>query len=94
MSPSSRPLNWHRTNEGAGFGETAQELRGLLDILDATLEPAGFLPEEGLTLADICFGPIVKRCLGFPIDTAGLDKLSAWRDAMAARPAFDKAVLG
>ncbi len=79
---------------GAGFDDTAKELRGLLDILEAAIEPGGFLPDEGLTLADICFGPIVKRCLAFPIDTQGLHKLTAWRDAMAARPAFGAAVIG
>jgi len=79
---------------GADFDATAKELRALLGMVEAAIEPAGFLPEEGLTLADICFGPIVKRCLAFPIDTGGLDKMAAWHGAMAARPAFGKAVIG
>lgn len=76
------------------FEADAKELSGLMRILNDAIEPAGFLPEEGLTLADLCLGPIVNRCLNFPIDTEGLDTLAAWRDAMAERPAFGKGVIG
>jgi len=78
----------------AGFARVAAELRGLLLMLNEAVDPRGFLPDEGLTLADICFGPIVNRCLDFPIDVSGLDNLDQWRTAMAARPAFRKGVIG
>ncbi len=78
----------------AGFAGDAKALRGLLDILNAAMTPEGLLPGEGLTLADICLGPIVKRCLAFPIETKGLDTLSAWHANLQKRPAFTKAVIG
>ncbi|GAB5468723.1 MAG: glutathione S-transferase family protein [Rhodospirillales bacterium] len=79
---------------GADFAATAAELSGLLKVLEGGIQAKGFLPDAGLTLADICFGPIVKRCLAFPIDTDGLDKLTAWQTSLQERPAFTKAVSG
>lgn len=78
----------------AGFEADAKEVRNLLGMLNAAMQPEGFLPGEGLTVADFCFGPIVNRCLDFPIDTSGLDTLAAWRKAIAERPGFRKAVAG
>ncbi len=76
------------------FAEDAKALRGLLEILNGAMAPGGILPDEGLTLADICLGPIVKRCLAFPIDTDGLEGLAAWEARLEERPAFAKAVIG
>ncbi len=76
------------------FATDAKALRGLLEILNAAMTPDGLLPSEGLTLADICLGPIVKRCLAFPIDNGGLDNLSAWHGNLEKRPAFAKVVIG
>ncbi|MEO1193766.1 MAG: glutathione S-transferase family protein [Pseudomonadota bacterium] len=79
---------------GADFSAAAAELSSLLRMADGAFSAEGFLPEAGLTIADICYAPIIKRCLAFPIDTGGLDGLSAWMDAIAARPAFAKATAG
>ena len=40
------------------------------------------------TLADIALGPIVKRCLEFPIERPALPALEKWQAAIEARPAF------
>jgi glutathione S-transferase len=53
-----------------------------------------FVAGDAMSLADIALGPIVHRCLDFPIDVSGLDRLQVWRAAIAARPAFKKAVGG
>lgn len=79
---------------GSGFAADAKSLRDLLDILNAAMTPDGLLPSEGLTLADICLGPIVKRCLAFPIETEGLDNLAGWHAKLETRPAFARVVLG
>lgn len=79
---------------GAAFAGDAKSLRDLLVMLNAAMTPDGLLPGDGLTLADICLGPIVKRCLAFPIDTEGLDTLRAWHANLEQRPAFAKAVIG
>lgn len=79
---------------GDSFAAEAKALYGQLEILNAAMTPDGMLPDVGLTLADICLGPIVKRCLAFPIDTEGLDTLAGWVAKIEQRPAFAKAVIG
>lgn len=76
----------------ASFATDAAELRTQLQILErgAALDPWVTGPE--LSLADICLGPIVHRCLDFPVDLGGLPKVRAWRERMANRPAFRKAL--
>ena len=44
-----------------------------------------------MSLADICLGPIVARCLNFPVELSALPKLRAWHARVAAREAFQKA---
>ncbi|HEX7198950.1 MAG TPA: glutathione binding-like protein, partial [Dongiaceae bacterium] len=44
-----------------------------------------------MSLADFSLGPIIHRCLDFPIDLPELAGLRAWREKIAARPAFQKA---
>ena len=44
-----------------------------------------------LSIADIALGPIVARCLDFPIERPDLPNLKSWRERIAARPAFKKA---
>lgn len=76
----------------ASFATDAAELRTQLQILEraAALDP--WVAGGELSLADICLGPIVHRCLDFPVDLAGLPKVRAWREQVAERPAFRKAV--
>jgi glutathione S-transferase len=75
----------------ASFATDAAELRTQLQILEqaAALDP--WVVGGALSLADICLGPIVHRCLDFPVDLGGLPKVRAWRERVAGRPAFRKA---
>ncbi len=79
---------------GEAFAAGSKALREQLDILNAAMTADGLLPDVGLTLADMCLGPVVKRCLAFPIKTDGLDALAAWMAKIEQRPAFAKAVIG
>lgn len=73
------------------FAADAKELRGHLDLLNGAMADRQWVAGGAMSLADIALGPIVHRCLDFPIDAAGLDALKAWRGTIAARPAFKKA---
>jgi glutathione S-transferase len=75
------------------FGADAKELGAQLEILDrAAGQP--FIAGSGLTLADIALGPVVHRCLDFPIELPALTSLRAWRDKLKAMPSFQKATKG
>jgi glutathione S-transferase len=74
------------------WAKDAEELGQQLQILDGGLKAGAWLAGGAITLADICLGPIIHRCLDFPIQLPALDRLKAWRSQVAARPAFQKAV--
>lgn len=76
---------------GPSWSKDAEELGQQLQILEGALKGA-WLAGGAITLADICLGPIIHRCLDFPIGLPALDRLKAWRGQVAARPAFQKAV--
>jgi glutathione S-transferase len=61
-------------------------------ILDGALAGRQWITGGEMTLADIALGPMVHRCLGFPVTLPKLDNLRAWHGRIAARPAFRKAV--
>jgi len=75
----------------ASWAADAKELKTQLDILEAGMGGQPWLAGPAISLADVCLGPIVHRCLDFPVDLPGLAGLRAWRDMVAARPAFKKA---
>jgi glutathione S-transferase len=76
----------------ASFAADAADLGAQLEILErgAVLRP--WVAGTELSLADISLGPIVHRCLDFPVDLPGLAAVRAWRERFAARPAFRKAL--
>jgi glutathione S-transferase len=78
----------------ASFAADAAELKAQLAILEGALADRPWLAGQGLTLADICLGPIIHRCLDFPVNLPALDRLTAWRAKVAGRLAFKKAVGG
>jgi len=75
----------------ASWAQDAKELKAQLDILEAGLAGQPWLGGKELSIADICLGPIIHRCLDFPVDLPGLPGLRAWRTKIAERPAFKKA---
>lgn len=79
---------------GAGFDAAAKEIGTHLSILDGALDGQAWLAGEAMSLADFCLGPIVPRCLNFPIDLPALSRLRDWQDRVAAMPAYAKAVGG
>lgn len=70
------------------FDAQAKELAALLALADAHLKGKSHFALGRLTLADIALGPIVKRCLGFPIALPALPNLEGWMARIEARPAF------
>jgi len=76
---------------GASWTTDAKELKTQLDILEAGMDGKPWLAGPAISLADVCLGPIVHRCLDFPVDLPGLAGLRAWRERLVARPAFKKA---
>jgi len=75
------------------FGADAKELAAQLTVLDGAMGKP-YIAGDKLTLADIVLGPIVHRCLDFPIDLPALGNLRAWRDKLKAMPSFQKATKG
>jgi glutathione S-transferase len=75
----------------ASWAQDAKEMKTQLDILEAGMGGKPWIAGNAMTIADICLGPIVHRCLDFPVDLPGLAGVRAWREKIAARPAFKKA---
>jgi glutathione S-transferase len=63
-----------------------------MKILDGHLAGRSWIALDRLTLADVALGPIVKRCLEFPIERPALADLTRWQSAIDARPAFAVAI--
>ncbi|MDC7787452.1 glutathione S-transferase family protein [Rhodoplanes sp. TEM] len=72
----------------ADFATQAADLVAAMKILDGHLAGRDFVALGRFTLADIALGPIMKRCLGFPIERPELPALARWQAAIDARPAF------
>jgi glutathione S-transferase len=79
---------------GAEFAAQAKELAELLAIADRHLAGRDWFALDRLTVADVALGPVLKRCLGFPIDRPAFANLDRWLAALEARPAFRKATAG
>jgi glutathione S-transferase len=76
------------------FAADAKELGAQLAILETATAGKPFIAGNTLTLADIALGPIVHRCLDFPVELPPLTGLRAWRDKLKAKPSFKKATAG
>jgi glutathione S-transferase len=76
------------------FAADAKELGAQLEILDKAIAGKAFIAGNTLTLADIAMGPIVHRCLDFPIQLPALGNLRAWRDKLKEKASFKKATAG
>lgn len=74
---------------GPDFAAQQKELGAQLSILDKGMKK--WVAGDELTIADICLGPIVYRCLRFPIELPTVPNLKRWDAAVSAREAFKKA---
>ena len=75
----------------ASFASDAKELDQQLQILDGGIGGSGWVDGPAISLADICLGPIIARCLDFPVELSALPKLRAWRTQIGQRAAFKTA---
>ena len=73
------------------FDAQAAELAALLKLADGHLAGRDWFALDRLTLADIALGPIVARCLAFPIALPDTPNLKAWMARIESRPAFQVA---
>jgi glutathione S-transferase len=76
----------------ATWDADAKELGQQLAILESALATHPWVGGRAMSIADICLGPIIHRCLDFQIELPKLPRLSAWRSTVTSRPAFQKAV--
>ena len=70
------------------FDAQISELNKNMSLLDRQLEGRSYLALERLTLADIACGPILARCLDFPIERPVMANLERWRGSLSERKAF------
>lgn len=84
---SKKPANERATT----FEADAKELAAQLSILEGAMAGKAWVSGGDFTLADIALGPIVHRCLDFPVTLPALPHLKTWRAKLTERPAFKKA---
>src|SRR4051812_45880849 len=77
----------------ADFAAQQKDLGAQLSILNNQLKDKKFVTGE-ITIADICLGPIVYRCLRFGVQLPELPEVKRWDAEISARPPFKKATAG
>lgn len=75
----------------ADFAAQQKDLGAQLSILDKSIGDKPWVAGAEMSIADICLGPIVYRCLRFPIELPALPNAKRWDAAVSAREAFKKA---
>jgi glutathione S-transferase len=73
----------------ADFAAQQKDLGAQLAILDKTM--GKWVAGNEMTIADMCLGPIVYRCLRFGVELPELPKVKRWDEAISSREAFKKA---
>jgi glutathione S-transferase len=76
----------------ASWAADSKELVAQLELLEKGTAGRPYIAGAAFSIADICLAPIVDRCLKFPLSLPALATVRAWRDRVAARPAYKKAV--
>jgi glutathione S-transferase len=76
----------------ADFAAQSADLLAQLAILDGHIAGRSWFALDRLTVADIALGPIVKRCLEFPLERPAYAELQRWQTSIEARPAFAVAI--
>jgi len=66
----------------------SQMLASELSLLDAHLAGKDWVSGDAFSLADICLGPIVRRCLHFPHAKPELPHLRRWMARIEQKPSF------
>jgi glutathione S-transferase len=73
------------------FPAQAKGMGDALTILDGQLARSAWIAGPSITLADICLGPIVYRCLRFGVELPALENVKRWDAGVSARDAFKRA---
>ncbi|MDA0229758.1 MAG: glutathione S-transferase family protein [Proteobacteria bacterium] len=71
------------------FGDA---LAAQLKLLDGHLKGRDWLAGDALTVGEFALGPIIQRCLNFPISLPDLPHLRRWQGGLSERSAFQKVV--
>jgi glutathione S-transferase len=74
----------------ASFAADCKELAAQLELLEKGTAGRPFIAGANFSIADICLGPIVDRCLSFPVTLPAVPGVRAWRDKIASRAAYQK----
>jgi glutathione S-transferase len=89
---------FYNAPDDAAFAAKQTLIRGRLEHLERHLGPGPYFAGDRFHLVDAVWGPIFRyfdafdRIADFGF-TAGLDKVAAWREALAARPSIAAAVV-
>ncbi|MEE8301898.1 MAG: glutathione S-transferase family protein [Candidatus Tectomicrobia bacterium] len=89
MFKESKKAENERSPDLAKMGDA---LAAHLKVLDDHLADREWLGGNVMTMAEIALGPIVNRCLGFPIELPVLSNLRRWHDTISQRSAYQKVV--
>jgi len=73
------------------YKEQAKDLAAQMAIVDGHLTGKNYLALGKFTIADIAYGPIMKRCLDFKIARGAMPNLERWMAGIANRPSFNAA---
>jgi glutathione S-transferase len=68
----------------------SKELAAQLQLLETGTAGRPWIAGAEFSIADICLGPIVDRCLAFPITLPALPAVRAWREKVVSRAAYQK----
>ncbi len=77
---------------GAELQKFGDALAAQLAVLDGHLKGRDWLAGDAMTVGEFALGPIVQRCLNFPVSLPDLPHLRRWQSGLSERPAFQKAV--
>jgi glutathione S-transferase len=79
-------------DERGDIKQVGNALAAQLAILDGHLDGRDWLAGGAMTVAEFALGPIMQRCLDFPVSLPELTHLRRWQSALAGRAAFQKAI--
>ena len=87
-----REIKKKSEERGAEFAAAGTELINQLKILEGHLAARQFIALGRFTIADAALAPIIKRCVGFPIDRPAFPVIEGWLARIEARPTFQVAI--
>jgi glutathione S-transferase len=74
------------------FAAVGMALVEQLELLEGHLAKHDYLAGDRLSVAEFALGPIVQRCLNFPVSLTALPNLRRWHACLAQMKSFAKVV--